>query len=130
MVQSPSRRCQFQPLPKLKHILTIKNSVYSSYLKKILEFQPECKPIDRLSHGYSETKVQNEKSFYMREKYRYKKNKEEKMAMDKILLENITASRIKSNILSLKQEFIASQQLKRCMLLYSDGMVFQYIEIK
>jgi hypothetical protein len=66
----------------------------------------------------------------MREKYRYKKNKEEKMAMDKILLENITASRIKSNILSLKQEFIASQQLKRCMLLYSDGMVFQYIEIK
>jgi hypothetical protein len=56
-------------------------------VKLILTHQPECKPIDRISHGYSESYMANNvKVLYQRDKYRYKKKKEEKMAMDKILL--------------------------------------------
>lgn len=115
---------------ELKHFLTIKNAVNIGYIKKILTYDPDCKPIDRISHGYSETKVQNEKGFYMRDKYRYKKKKEEKIAMDKTLFENITVSRLNPSALSVSKAFIASEQLSLCMLMFSDGQAFNYYEVK
>lgn len=42
----------------------------------------------------------------MRTNYRYKKKKEEKMQMDKILLENITVSRLCPYAFSVKKSFI------------------------
>ena len=71
---------------QLKQILTIKNTISLSYIQKILTYNPDCKPLDRLTHGYSEPKVQGKKSFYQRDRYRYKKKKEEKMKMEKVLM--------------------------------------------
>ena len=70
----------------LKHVLTIKNPVHLQKIKTILTHDPECKPIDRMLHAFSENRVKNETCLYVRDKYRYKKHKEEKRAMDSILL--------------------------------------------
>ena len=66
----------------------------------------------------------------MREKCRYKKKKEEKLAMDKVLLENLTISRVSPLMFSIKKAFIASDGLRKCMLLFSDGHAFNYYELK
>jgi hypothetical protein len=129
MVPLPSFRLRMFSVNQLKQIITIKSPYNVGFIKKIMSYEPECKPIDRISHGYSETKVQNDKGFYVRDKYRYKKKKEEKMAMEKQLFENITVSRDCPWSFSVRKSFIKSEELKRCMLLFSDDMAFSYCEV-
>ena len=130
MVHTSPLRCRLQPIDTLKHILTVKAPANCNYLKLILSYEPDCKPIDRLTHAYSETRVHNEKGFYMRTNYRYKKKKEEKVQMDKVLLENITVSRLCPYVFSVKKSFIESGELRKCMMLYSNNLAFQYYEAK
>ena len=130
MVIPISCRLKSYTVHQIKYILTIKNPQNIEYLKRILNFKPECKPIDRISHGYSETKANYGDGFYQRDLYRYKKKKEEKVAMDKILLENITVSRLNQYMLSVKKEYIRSGEMSRCMLLFSDDQVFNYFQLK
>ncbi len=115
---------------QIKHILTVKNPNSIAYLIKIMSFEPNSKPIDRILHGYSETKFQDKKGFYLREKYRYKSKKDDKIAMDKVLFENITVSRVNSLAFSVRKSFIQSGELKRCLLLFSDGNAFSFYDVK
>lgn len=123
----PNRLKQFS-VNEIKQILTIKSPEGIDYIQRLLTYQledkPPYKPVDRLDHGYSENIMNNQKGIYVREKYRYKKKKEEKKAMEELLVENITVSRGNQWALSVRKSFIQSGQLSQCMLLFSDEMAF------
>lgn len=71
-----------------------------------------------------------ETSIYVRDNYRYKTRKEEKRAMDKELLENLTVGRGSLAVFSVRKEFIRSGRLRACMLLLSDEQVFNCVTSK
>lgn len=124
-------RLQSLSINVIKHVLTIKNPANSIYIKRILGEHPEFKPVDRISHGYSEVNInKNQKYIYQRDKYRYKKKKEEKVVMDKILFENITVSRLTPCSFSLKKSFIKSKHFSECMMLFSDYNLFNFTDLK
>lgn len=71
---------------QIKHFLTIKIPSNLEYIQRItscLDFKPK----NRMTHGYSERVIMDEsKTIYLREQYRYKSKKEEKMGIDEIFL--------------------------------------------
>lgn len=50
--------------------------------------------------------------------------------MGKILLENITVSRLSQWNFSLKKSFIKSKDFRECMLLFSDNQIFNFTDLK
>lgn len=88
---------------QIKHFLTIKSAPNLEYIERITSYN-DFKPKNRMTHGYSEKVIMGEsKTIYLRDQYRYKSRKEEKIAIDEIFLENITASRSNPYALSVKK---------------------------
>lgn len=115
---------------QIKHFLTIKTPANQDYIKSITSCF-DFKPKNRMTHGYSESAIINEqKTIYLREQYRYKSRKEEKIKIDEIFLENITASRLNPFALSVKKEYIRNGKLSECMLVLSDHQIFNSITAK